>query len=172
MFLSIVKNNKLHHFVRFNCMQVCAASLRAALWACLHAWLASKQPLGSASSLLPLALGPHAHRRLLPAPRPPPYCTATALLQAIMLDIVVMLFHILRAYLPSEVKWSILGNYFDMFGWTCCMATVLYAVFWTVRCGAGGGAGGWRVVVWGCCLRWVGPGVGREAEACAHDVSA
>ena len=60
-----------------------------------------------------------------------------------MLDIVVMLFHILRAYLPSEVKWSIMGNYFDMFGWTCCMATVLYAVFWTVRCGAGGGAGGW-----------------------------
>ncbi|PSC72911.1 chloroplast envelope translocase family [Micractinium conductrix] len=73
MFLSIVKNTKLHHFVRFNCMQ------------------------------------------------------------AIMLDIVVMLFHILRAYLPAELKWSVIGHYFDMFGWTCCMATVLYAVFWTVR---------------------------------------
>ncbi|KAL4457610.1 hypothetical protein ABPG75_012475 [Micractinium tetrahymenae] len=73
MFLSIVKNTKLHHFVRFNCMQ------------------------------------------------------------AIMLDIVVMLFHILRAYLPSEIKWSLLGHYFDMFGWTCCMGTVVYAVFWTVR---------------------------------------
>ncbi|KAI7843985.1 hypothetical protein COHA_002523 [Chlorella ohadii] len=73
MFLSIVKNTKLHHFVRFNCMQ------------------------------------------------------------AIMLDIVVMLFHILRAYLPAELKWSIIGHYFDMFGWTCCMGTVLYAVFWTVR---------------------------------------
>ncbi|KAI3436597.1 hypothetical protein D9Q98_006014 [Chlorella vulgaris] len=73
MFLSIVKNTKLHHFVRFNCMQ------------------------------------------------------------AIMLDIVVMLFHILRAYLPSELKWSIIGQYADMFGFTCCMATILYAVFWTVR---------------------------------------
>ena len=51
-----------------------------------------------------------------------------------MLDIVVMLFHILRAYLPSELKWSLVGQYFDMFGWTCCMGTVLYAVFWTVRC--------------------------------------
>jgi hypothetical protein len=50
-----------------------------------------------------------------------------------MLDIVVMLFHILRAYLPSELKWSLVGQYFDMFGWTCCMGTVLYAVFWTVR---------------------------------------
>lgn len=56
-----------------------------------------------------------------------------------MLDIVVMLFHILRAYLPSEIKWSFLGNYFDMFGWTCCMGTVLYCVFWTVRCGTEGG---------------------------------
>lgn len=27
--------------------------------------------------------------------------------QAIMLDIVVMLFHILRAYLPAELKWSV-----------------------------------------------------------------
>jgi hypothetical protein len=54
-----------------------------------------------------------------------------------MLDIVVMLFHILRAYLPSELKWSIIGQYADMFGFTCCMATILYAVFWTVRCVTG-----------------------------------
>ena len=73
MFLSIVKNKKLHHFVRFNCMQ------------------------------------------------------------AIMLDIVVMLFHIVRAYLPAELKWSAIAKFVDMFAWTCCMGTVVYAVFWTLR---------------------------------------
>ena len=50
-----------------------------------------------------------------------------------MLDIVVMLFHILRAYLPSELKWSAVGKAFDMFGWTACMGTVVYCVFWTLR---------------------------------------
>jgi hypothetical protein len=70
-------------------------------------------------------------------PSPPPHPS-----QAIMLDIVVMLFHILRAYLPAEVKWSILSQYFDMFGWTCCMGTVVYCVFWTLRWGAGGGGEG------------------------------
>lgn len=54
--------------------------------------------------------------------------------QAIMLDIVVMLFHIVRAYLPAEVKWSALAHFTDMFTWTCCMGTVVYAVFWTLRC--------------------------------------
>ena len=46
LFLSVVKNNKLPHFVRFNCMQ------------------------------------------------------------GIMIDIVVMLFNILRAYFPAELRWS------------------------------------------------------------------
>ena len=73
MFLSIVKNKKLHHFVRFNCMQ------------------------------------------------------------AIMLDIVVMLMHILKAYLPAEIKWSVISHFVDMFMWTTCMGTVVYAVFWTLR---------------------------------------
>lgn len=73
MFLSIVKNKKLHHFVRFNCMQ------------------------------------------------------------AIMLDIVVMLFHIVRAYMPAEIKWSVIAKFVDMFAWTCCMGTVVYVVFWTLR---------------------------------------
>lgn len=73
MFLSIVKNKKLHHFVRFNCMQ------------------------------------------------------------AIMLDIVVMLMHIVKAYLPAEIKWSVISHFVDMFMWTTCMGTVVYAVFWTLR---------------------------------------
>jgi hypothetical protein len=33
MFLSIVKNNKLHHFVRFNCMQV-GGWVPGRCWAC------------------------------------------------------------------------------------------------------------------------------------------
>ncbi|GAB4820803.1 hypothetical protein N2152v2_007849 [Parachlorella kessleri] len=73
MFLAIVKNKKLHHFVRFNCMQ------------------------------------------------------------AIMLDIVVMLFHILKSYMPAELKWSVVSRYVDMFAWTCCVGTVAYCVFWTLR---------------------------------------
>ena len=47
--------------------------------------------------------------------------------------ILVMLFHIVRSYLPSELKWSIVGRYFDMFALTCCMSTVVYCVFWTLR---------------------------------------
>ena len=53
--------------------------------------------------------------------------------QAIMLDILVMLFHILRAYLPAELKWAVVGRWCDMFAWTCCMTTVVYCVFWTIR---------------------------------------
>lgn len=34
-----------------------------------------------------------------------------------MLDIVVMLFHILRAYLPAELKWSV-----SCFCFCCCWA--------------------------------------------------
>lgn len=50
-----------------------------------------------------------------------------------MLDIVVMLFHIVRSYLPAEVKWSVLSRYIDMFSWVCCLGTVIYCVFWTLR---------------------------------------
>jgi uncharacterized membrane protein len=73
LFLAVVKNKKLHHFVRFNCMQ------------------------------------------------------------AIMLDIVIMLCHIVKAYLPAEIKWSVIAHLVDMGMWTTCMGTVVYAVFWTLR---------------------------------------
>lgn len=72
-FLAIVKNTKLHHFVRFNTMQ------------------------------------------------------------AIMLDIGVMLFNILRAYFPAEIRWSIIMVLFDKFSFLACMATILYGVFFTLR---------------------------------------
>jgi uncharacterized membrane protein len=64
LFLAVVKNKKLHHFVRFNCMQ------------------------------------------------------------AIMLDIVIMLCHIVKAYLPAEIKWSVIAHLVDMGMWTTCMGTV------------------------------------------------
>jgi hypothetical protein len=54
-------------------------------------------------------------------------------MQAIMLDIVVMLMHIVKAYLPAEIKWSVISHFVDMFMWTTCMGTVVYAVFWTLR---------------------------------------
>lgn len=72
LFLSVVKNTKLHHFVRFNAMQ------------------------------------------------------------GIMLDIVVMLFSILRAYMPAEFRWSAILVTFDMYSWNICMGTILYCVFWTL----------------------------------------
>mmetsp|Transcript_38166 Transcript_38166/g.90626 ORF Transcript_38166/g.90626 Transcript_38166/m.90626 type:complete len:247 (-) Transcript_38166:207-947(-) len=72
-FLAIVKNTKLHHFVRFNTMQ------------------------------------------------------------AIMLDIGVMLFNILRAYFPAEIRWSVLMVLFDKFSFVVCMATIMYGVFFTLR---------------------------------------
>lgn len=73
MFLAVVKNNKLSHFVRFNCMQ------------------------------------------------------------AIMLDIVVMLFTILHSYFPAELRWSWVLSVFDCYAWVMSMSTVLYCVYFTLR---------------------------------------
>ena len=53
-------------------------------------------------------------------------------LQGIMLDIVVMLFSILRAYMPAEFRWSAILVTFDMYSWNICMGTILYCVFWTL----------------------------------------
>ncbi|KAL6766201.1 TIC20 [Auxenochlorella protothecoides x Auxenochlorella symbiontica] len=75
LFLAVVKNTKLHHFVRYNAMQ------------------------------------------------------------AVMLDIVVMLIHILRTYLPPHVVWSPLKDWWDMITWVMCFSTILYCVFWTLRWG-------------------------------------
>ena len=53
-------------------------------------------------------------------------------LQGIMLDIVVMLFSIIRAYFPAEFRWSAVLVTFDMFSWNICMGTIIYCVFWTL----------------------------------------
>eukprot|EP00191_Tetraselmis_sp_GSL018_P021633 CAMPEP_0177582702 /NCGR_PEP_ID=MMETSP0419_2-20121207/2904_1 /TAXON_ID=582737 /ORGANISM="Tetraselmis sp., Strain GSL018" /LENGTH=78 /DNA_ID=CAMNT_0019071993 /DNA_START=580 /DNA_END=816 /DNA_ORIENTATION=- len=54
-------------------------------------------------------------------------------MQAIMLDIGVMLFNILRAYFPAEIRWSVLMVLFDKFSFVVCMATIMYGVFFTLR---------------------------------------
>lgn len=53
-------------------------------------------------------------------------------LQGIMLDIVCMLFNILRAYLPAEIRWSNVLVLYDTFSWNICMATILYCIFFTL----------------------------------------
>lgn len=68
IFLAIVKNKKLHHFVRFHAMQ------------------------------------------------------------SVMLDILAMLFQILKMYFPPEVKWSPLWWGWEIFASTSCMVAVLYCV--------------------------------------------
>jgi uncharacterized membrane protein len=68
IFLAIVKNKKLHHFVRFHAMQ------------------------------------------------------------SVMLDILAMLFQILKMYFPPEVKWSPLWWGWEIFATTSCMVAVLYCV--------------------------------------------
>ncbi len=50
-----------------------------------------------------------------------------------MLDIVCMLFHIIRAYFPAEVRWSMLLPMFDNFAFISCMTTVLYCIWFTLR---------------------------------------
>ena len=51
-----------------------------------------------------------------------------------MLDIVSMLFTLLRAYVPAEFRWSYLMDIYDMFAWNVTMATILYCVFFALAC--------------------------------------
>lgn len=54
--------------------------------------------------------------------------------QGVMLDIVSMLFTLLRAYVPAEVRWSFILDIYDMFSWNICMCTILYCVFFSLAC--------------------------------------
>lgn len=89
MFLSVVKNTKLHHFVRFNCMQ--ARPMRKV---CITGpeW----HGLEGAEAMVDMVFG------FVSSCSCDGHCLHPP--QAIMLDIAVMLFHILRAYLPAELK--------------------------------------------------------------------
>lgn len=54
--------------------------------------------------------------------------------QGVMLDIVSMLFTLLRAYVPAEFRWSYLMDLYDMFAWNITMCTILYCVFFALAC--------------------------------------
>ena len=51
-----------------------------------------------------------------------------------MLDIVSMLFTLIRTYIPSEIRWSYLMDLYDMFAWNICISTLLYCVFFALWC--------------------------------------
>ena len=55
-------------------------------------------------------------------------------MQGVMLDIVSMLFTLLRAYVPAEFRWSLLMDFYDMFSWNICMCTIAYCVFFALAC--------------------------------------
>ena len=51
-----------------------------------------------------------------------------------MLDIVSMLFTLLRTYIPAELRWSLAMDLYDMYAWNVCMVVLLYCVFFALRC--------------------------------------
>ena len=53
-------------------------------------------------------------------------------MQGVMLDIVSMLFTLLRAYVPAEFRWSLLMDFYDMISWNICMCTIVYCVFFAL----------------------------------------
>ncbi len=52
----------------------------------------------------------------------------TLTLQAIVLDIVTMLFTLVRQYFPAEIRWSPLMNWYDMFAFNACICTIVYCI--------------------------------------------
>lgn len=49
-------------------------------------------------------------------------------LQSIVLDIVTMLFTLVRTYFPGEIRWSPIMNWFDMYAYNMCMCTIIYCI--------------------------------------------
>jgi uncharacterized membrane protein len=74
MYLAVVRNNGLHHFIRFHCMQ------------------------------------------------------------AITLDICVMLLTLVRSYFPPDILWSPLLYVFDAFAWSAVAVPIVYCIVWAIRC--------------------------------------
>ena len=50
-----------------------------------------------------------------------------------MLDIITMVFNLLRSYFPAEFRWSILMDIYDMFAFNACMCTIVYCMFYALR---------------------------------------
>ena len=54
-----------------------------------------------------------------------------------MVDIITMLFTLVRNYFPAEVRWSPLQDVFDIFTFSMVMFTILYCQFFALRYAAG-----------------------------------
>ena len=52
-----------------------------------------------------------------------------------MVDIITMLFTLVRNYFPAEIRWSPLQDVFDIFTFSMVMFTILYCMFFALRCG-------------------------------------
>lgn len=50
-----------------------------------------------------------------------------------MVDIVVMLFQLLRYYLPREIRISFLADWFLKLSFGICLSTILYCMFFALR---------------------------------------
>ena len=53
-------------------------------------------------------------------------------LQAIVLDIVTMLFTLVRQYFPAEIRWSPVLGVYDMFAYNVCICTIVYCIFFAL----------------------------------------
>ena len=58
-----------------------------------------------------------------------------------MVDIITMLFTLVRNYFPAEIRWSPLQDVFDIFTFSMIMFTILYCMFFALRWGSPGRAG-------------------------------
>lgn len=54
-------------------------------------------------------------------------------MQATMLDIVSMIFTILRGYLPPGIMWSPAVQAYDTFAYTICLMPVLYCIVYALE---------------------------------------
>lgn len=54
-------------------------------------------------------------------------------MQATMLDIISMIFSLLRGYLPPAVMWSPWVQAFDTFSYTICLMPVLYCIIYALE---------------------------------------
>jgi hypothetical protein len=54
-------------------------------------------------------------------------------MQATMLDIISMIFTLVRGYLPPAAMWSPLVQVYDTFSYTICLMPVLYCIVYALE---------------------------------------
>ena len=134
MYLYVIRNTKLHHFMRFYCMQVSPSLRLCNVQICQHWSDAAKAAL--ADAMCPCLSTPCLPRIALqlllwPVTLRDTRCGGG---QAIMVDIITMLFTLVRQYFPAEFRWSPLQDVFDIFTFSMVMFTILYCMFFALRC--------------------------------------